>query len=557
MRWLLLAALLCVSAASVDARLFLRGGASTSTVNNDTVTLYNFVNSVTVPTATTRISEHDINGNGMDAHSGSILHYGGYFYEYGEHHGGGYRYGTAGSPAPGFNVYRSPDLVIKTRRGYIIDPSSSWSTTNCAPNGTTNAGCFRPHMLRNNANNNFVLFSVSFIPPIVWVTTCTAPDDPATCGTPTAITLPHDAVDFTVFVDNEQDNKGVLGGTAYLIYTVGISSSPRDIYIQALDSTYTTPTGSTFIVCDHNVRTCGEAPFAFSKGGKINIGYGSLCGYCGAGSTTFYVQASTPLTATWSAETQIDTSNGCSAQSSANVNVFTIGGHTTYLFGSDAWYGLENQGLATKFVYPLTFTGDAIDTITCPQSVTVSGITQSASYPPSPFTAHAVDQSNSSNRAVFNDGCEVTNTQWLLQTFTPTQANLYGIGLPLGKNNRGATNPEPDTDGDLIVGLYALDGSGNPTGAALGSGAVTIAASALTWVPQWTTVVFNATLTPATAYGIVLKGSGITASSGCFANTFSRLSSTYAGGTLKESSDSGSTWGPQSADFMFETYSAI
>lgn len=507
------------------------------------ITIYNFAAGGS--DISRRITDHDVAGNVVDAHSGNIMQDGSYFYKIGEHHGGGFRWRTTGSAADGFNVYRSSDLTNWTRRGYILDPSTTWATNHCQPAGV-GAGCFRPHIEKDVTNGNYGVFWSGFGAAInaasgLYYMACTAPDDSATCGTPSDITLPTAfAGDLNVFTD-PADN------SMYLVWSDG---SSRNIYICKLQTARASCNGSEVLVA----AAGGEGVWGFVRAstGKVYVGFGGLCPYCNNGATTSYAMASTPL-GVYGAATQIDTSNTCGSQT-MEVNKIVSGGQTTYLFMGDAWTGNENQAWATQYFYPLAFTSDAIDTMACSASVTVPGVTSAGTYPtPSSYPTAVVDQTTTANRGVFNDRCYVNATIWEMQTFTPTQANLYAVGLPLAKNwvfgtSEGGANP----DGSVVVAIVNLDGSKNPTTTVASS---TISVPALQYATQFTTVVLNTTLTPSTEYGLLLKGSGTT--TGCFTDTISQYSNVYPSGVHRNSTNSGSTWSTN-ANFamMFATYSA-
>lgn len=90
----------------------------------------------------------------------------------------------------------------------------------------------------------------------------------------------------------------------------------------------------------------------------------------------------------------------------------------------------------------------------------------------------------------------------LVQQFLSSSAGGSAIRAEIYANKVGAP-----TD-NLTVGIYALDGSGNPTGAALCSG--TIAGANLLTSQAWVTVAFTTggTLADSTGYGLQISRSG-------------------------------------------------
>ena len=139
---------------------------------------------------------------------------------------------------------------------------------------------------------------------------------------------------------------------------------------------------------------------------------------------------------------------------------------------------------------------------------------------------------------VVNLGDNAART-YLMQQFTVSTTAIYTVGATVyvRKNNSPTDN--------LVVGIYALDGSGNPTGSALASG--TYAAASLTTGGAWTRVTFGTpyTLSAGVQYGLQLSRSGaIDGTNYMRVNTDAGLG--YAGGAFKVWDTS--TWAAYSTD---------
>lgn len=131
---------------------------------------------------------------------------------------------------------------------------------------------------------------------------------------------------------------------------------------------------------------------------------------------------------------------------------------------------------------------------------------------------------------------------WVAQTFTTIGAFV------VEKVSFLLFNPVADI---LTVSLYATDGSGNPTGAALTSG--TTDASTIAGFPgEWREITFDTTyaLEAATKYALVLT---IPSAGPLY---FQDTSGAYAEGARNLSANAGVSWlGEDAGDLMFEIYS--
>lgn len=168
--------------------------------------------------------------------------------------------------------------------------------------------------------------------------------------------------------------------------------------------------------------------------------------------------------------------------------------------------------------------------------------TPAATATPTP----AVDQDDSG--AAFSEWHDIFGNVQRLQIFTPSTARLPRVDYYTFKY--GAPT------GDLVIQIVALDGSDNPTGAALYSvnipvGSVPTSLAAVSIYPNLTT------LTPGAKYGILIKSPN---STGDMANAYGlgySDSNPYANGYQKYTANGGSTWTTETSgnrDLKFTTY---
>ena len=134
------------------------------------------------------------------------------------------------------------------------------------------------------------------------------------------------------------------------------------------------------------------------------------------------------------------------------------------------------------------------------------------------------------------------------QTFTPSNAHdITSVKLKLFKTN---------SPGDMTVEIYATDGSGHPTGAALASGTIAAADISSTSSPgDWYECTFgsSALLSASTKYGIVLSTSGTWDATNFIVWREDGSSATYSGGNYMYL-DTGTWYDGPNDDFMFEEY---
>lgn len=471
-----------------------------------------------------QISHFDVAQNMIDAHAGNILQVGSTFYMYGDSHRCGFVW-LVTSPYCGVAVYSSSDMSNWTSRGYMFDPST-WQTK-CGGGLGPGGGCFNARVAYNAANNNYVIWFAQYVDLSlsgVYVLTCATPVGTCTQQSPPAALSPATAnADARVFVDDD--------GTGYLAWT---NWNDHHIRVQKLNAAYTDGVGAS---TDTGMQ--GEAVFMFKRNGVYYVGdsqYG--CAYC-LGIQTQYVKASTPL-GTYDT-THVISGNGCGGQV-RSVDVMTLNGQTVYLYSTDMWQGTYNESTGNVYYQPLTFTGDAIDNLTCAQSVTLAGLT--ATPPPPPA---GIDQSNVQD--AYYDPFNIIASIWRLQTFVPTSSTLSKIVMSLGQGCSDTTTCTPNAD--LVVQVTTVDGSNNPV-TVLGS--ITFTPGQLQSSAQAQNLNFGLSgLTPGQTYAIVLS---TTATQGSYIHyLYTGGTNPYPAGVVKFSANSGATWATQGGQsIMFSTF---
>jgi Glycosyl hydrolases family 43 len=463
----------------------------------------------------------DVRGNAVDAHDGEISVFGGTYYLYGTAYDCGYRWQVSGTPFCGFKVYSSSDLVHWADRGYLFDPTTSTWQTRC--NGST-YGCFRPHVVYNASTGRYVLWVNVYDNSVGYrVFTATAPTGPFTEQAVPTLAVNNSAPvagvnngDHSVFVDDD--------GTAYLAYTDWRGSG--DIVVERLAPSYLTGTGA--YVRLHQSAT--EAPAMFKRNGVYYVTYSDPnCGYCG-GTGTSYKTATSPL-GTWSAGTKV-TTNSCGGQP-AFVSTIPTSAGTTYLYASDLWNnGNPNEALANYFWVPLTFSGSAIQPITCQPNFSLDLAAGSAgAQQPAP------DQDQADGVAGYQSWCDVGRTVERIQTWVAGRTGtLTSVDYTTFQNG----NP----DAGLEVDVVTADGSFRPTGTPLSR--TVVPQYSIGWSPRDVTIYPNIAVTAGVRYGIVVRSANTT---GCYGMVHNDASP-YPGGGEAYSSNSG-------ASFTVETNRSI
>lgn len=199
--------------------------------------------------------------NYVSANAGNTIQVGNTYYRYGDHQSCGY-FTSPTNQYCGEAVYTTTDFSNKswTFHGLLFDPAHYQSL--CLSHG-----CFRPKMVYNATNNNYVLWLNTYEGPHdfeVW--TCASPTGGATPSTPGAcVHQPAPSAhgyDQNLFVDPTTN-------TAYLVTAHGT--------IYQLNSAYTDIAGPTGSI---NPSVLSEAFSMFYRNGTYYILYGPLCAYC-------------------------------------------------------------------------------------------------------------------------------------------------------------------------------------------------------------------------------------------------------------------------------------
>jgi hypothetical protein len=481
-----------------------------------------------------QVVRFDTAGNAIDAHDGMIVQVGSTFYLYGTSYGCGFVWMTK-SPWCGFRVYSSTDLINWTNLGTLFDPLTATWQTRCG-------SCFRPHVIYNAANNNYILW-INTTDPGAKGYRVFSSSSPAGPFTEQAVPdMGNNIVkgDFALFVDD--------GNAGYIAYRSFDNGLMGDIYVQALTSDYLNVTGPATSI-GANVGGGGEAPAMFKKGRTYYITYSPLCPFCN-GVPTVYKTASRPL-GPWSEYTQIS-STSCGGQASF-VSKLTINSATVYLYGADLWrsggaapprstssvvtweprsFGFFNQGQANFFWIPLEFSGTAINTLACDAAFTAALTTNP------PALEATVDQS--SGQDLFQQYCtsgSLDSSHHRVQTFVPARSGtLKDIRFttyqgPTSCNAASCTPPNADLNVDLVT----VDATGKPSGVLH---AATVARGTIPWSPTVMTIPMNVSIKAGSIYGIHVYSATTT---GCYGLAYAD-SNAYVPGKEYVSTDSGETY---------------
>ena len=483
-----------------------------------------------------QIGDWTADGNYVDASSGNTIQVGNTYYRYGDDTGCGWFWQHAGTRYCGEAVYSTTDFSNKgwTFHGLMFDPAP-WRAA-CSPNG-----CWRPKMIYNAAKKNWVFWhTIGGGPYVRWV--CTSPTGGATPTTPGT-----GCTSLGVSAISGGDENVMVDPTTNIAYLVG---SGGGINIYQLDSTYTAPAGP---VGTASPSFAAEGVSMFYRNGTYYLLYGPLCPLCNS-AATYYQTASSPL-GPYGGETLLS-SNSCGGQNS-DVNVLHTATGTVYMYESDLWSGQTdgNQASSVRYYEPLTFTGSAINRITCSASKIVSGVVLS---PPATKPAGSDQSSWASGQfrpvvtlgnAVVDYGSSVSN---VLQTFIPANSGtLTGVQLSLGL---GITFPGTSIDippnAPLTVSIVTLDRGRNPL-AVLSS--VKVQPTGLMYAPTTQNVTgFKASLTGGLEYGLELSTTSTNAtdySIGVAANN------PYPSGIYKDSLNMGASWNTRAGKaLLFSTF---
>ena len=489
----------------------------TSSSTNNYSTLINF------NTNGLQITRFDTVAAAIDAHDGVIAYFKGVFYLYGTSYDCGFEWEQSGSPFCGFKVYSSTDLVNWTDRGFLFNAQTPVWQSRC--NGST-TGCFRPHVVYNQANNLYVLW-INTADNVVGyrVFTSTSPVGPFTeIAQPTLADSTNGPVsngDHDLFVDDD--------GTAYIAYTDW--SSGGAIMVEKLNADYTSGTGEHVQVTPAST----ESPGMMKRNGVYYLLYSDPnCGYC-SGTGTSYRTASSPL-GPWSSGTSIS-ANSCGGQPSF-VSTIKMGSQVIFLYGSDLWNnGAKNEALANFYWAPLTFAANgSINPLECQGEVSV------AIMPDRDPQLSICDLDSTSGGDGFTSFCDISGNTERSQSFVATRTGTlsavsfctFQSGIP----NAG-----------LTIQIYQANSAYQPVGRPLNS--TLVLPDSIGWAPQLITVNPGIAVTAGVRYAIVVSSAS---SKGCYGFEYND-SAPYPGGGEAYSDNGGASFSAeQNRSFMFRTY---
>jgi hypothetical protein len=218
----------------------------------------------------------------------------------------------------------------------------------------------------------------------------------------------------------------------------------------------------------------------------------------------------------------------------------------------DATRNLGSSGDRWNHVYASTLHGDGsnITNLTVPnltESLTAGEALNGTTTP----VVVAIDPAGTTTAQIVGFGANnATGGSWTASTSYLAQ----GFVMPVGKNRLTSAKAyiavaAGSPNYKLTAAIYAVDGSGYPTGSALGTSAEISPASA-----SLNTFTFAAvSLTPGTTYSLVIYPTSITTINGSNCYSWNRDNTTggAAAGVNATSSNSGSTWSTESANPHF------
>ncbi len=472
-----------------------------------------------------QLTRFDSAGAALDAHDGEIALFNGIYYLYGTSYDCGYEWGNKSSSFCGFKAYSSNDLVNWTDRGFLFDAKTAIWQTRC--NGGT-YGCYRPHVIYNQANKMFVLWINVYDNRVGYrVFTSKFPTGPFSETANPTLAVNNDAPvaglnngDHDTFVDDD--------GTAYLAFTDWRTQGT--LVIEKLSADYLTGTGE-FVKAVTPGNT--EAPSLFKRNGIYYLLYSDPnCGYC-SGTGTSYRRASSPL-GPWSEGANISL-NSCGGQPSF-VSVIKTSTDLIFLYGSDLWNrGAKNEALANYYWAPLIFTADgSINPLICQDSINISA-SIAKTVPPKP-----VDLDNSSGMKGFSTACEIHDTIQRSQSF---QATRTGILSKVSFTTFKSGYP----DAGLNISIYLVNKKFQPNGDPLSS--TIIPSDSLGWSPKGIVIYPKIQVSKGTHYVILLKSA---CSTGCYGFEYNN---SIPDGVTSLSIDKGKTFVTEkNRILMYQTY---
>lgn len=431
-----------------------------------------------------QITRFDTKEEAIDAHDGEIAFFNGVYYLYGTSYDCGYQWQTKDAPFCGFKVYSSKDLMTWTDEGFLFDAQTEEWQKNC--NGNT-YGCYRPHVLYNKKNNNYVLWINSYDVGVGFhVFTSPTPVGPFTEVAIPTLGVNSDQPaglnngDHDLFLDDD--------GTAYIAYTDWRTGGT--IVVDKLNEDFTSGTGN-FVKGVVGSNT--EAPGLFKYGGKYYIFYSDPnCGYC-AGTGTSYRTALHPL-GPWTGGTKVN-GTSCAGQPSF-VSVFEYENDTILLYGSDRWnHAYPNEALANYYWAPIEIAPNGVVfPFECQAEITVPLIKQEKVIKETP---NGLDCT--SGVEGFTSYSDLGGNIQRGQTFVATRTGIL-------TTVSFATSRLINSQVGLTIQLYKTATSGLPTGEALSTSTVPL--KNISWSPKFVTVHPNIEIEAGLRYAIIVKAAG-------------------------------------------------
>ena len=495
---------------------------------NAVVTIDNFR---TDALGTRRAMRLDVNGNMLRGHDGQLTQDPldpTRFVLIGTDYDCGRRWQWSAYPFCGFVAHTSKSLKSGEWSAPIslFDASGSTWQTRCVP-----YGCYRPHLIYCASCAADAKFKL-------WVNITSGGDyvvlKAATITGPyteVGVRNLNGAGDFDLIMRAD--------GNGYLAYT--FYQNNWDIWIVKLNATLDDVTGTHKLLVDgtgphSSTSTTYEAPTLFERSGRLFITYSHTCGYCpGTAPIVLYTDSTDPITATWNTGATLN-SNSCGGQplGVAKIN----DGADKWLFISDLWkaqndglgntqltppnshgqFGWANQARGDLFMVPLTFDGSNLpQPFTCVENFTLD-LAPDPPAPPANLTLNSVS-------TTMWHFCDVRDTVWRYQTFTPTRTGAHTLKLALFKGVIDGTVCEatnggncPAVDQNLRV-LIVQHGSGAP-GTTLAT--VDIPHATISSSPKLYDVT-TPSLTAGTKYGYVLRSAANVPANSCFGTGFSNF----------------------------------
>jgi hypothetical protein len=418
------------------------------------------------------------------------------YYLYGTSYNCGFALFATSQPFCGFKSYASSDLVHWKDQGLLFDASLPLWQSRCAKDYRA-LGCYRPHVLYNQASTKYILWINDYSAPQNYrVLEATQPTGPFVEVALPSLALHTDGSpgqvnngDEDLFVDDD--------GLAYIVYT---NLNPHQIVVELLQPSYESGTGSYVVVANGPY----EAPAMFKRNGLYYVTYGPQCAYCN-GTATMYGQATTPL-GTFKAVGTISP-DSCGGQPT-HIALLPNADNTsfTYLYQSDLWHNSSNEGLANYFWLPLSFNPDGtLQPLSCVSSFNINlGDGLAATQNPLPSDIDLDD-----GIANFRTLCDISadpynqHTQ-RLQTFVPTHSGI------LAALNLTAFQYFPSAQQGLYIDIVSLTADYKPDKVLHST---FISDSQLGWSPRKAYVYPNIDVIADTSYGILLHA---TTTQGCY-----------------------------------------